>query len=382
MDDDKLELVLVDDEERVSQALEREIRLAFKPAPFAIRSFSNPLEALDYVKGRKGSVFLVISDLRMPSMNGAELLTKIRAFDPEVETMLLTAYMDIEDIQRAVSSAIRSLLFKPWTRESVLAEIEKALESWTMKRENARLKSEIEQLLKTAGDFQRRIFASGLPAWAEGLVDVAWIPRDALHCGGDFWDALPVDESSCAFIVGDVAGHGPKSALVAAMLKALVAAEVGSDRSLPRQPDRLLSRLNERLCALLSATPEIFVAMTAAFVDTRARKMTLCVAGQPAVAIAGPSGLRRFSVSNPALGVSPVEEYWSRDVDLEAGDRVLAFTDGLVETRDGKDALPAELLDSLLSGKGSAEDIAKVVAAARSGGSFDDDATLFSFSIP
>ena len=72
------EIVLVDDENRVTQSLEREIRMAFGSEEFRITRFENPEEAAAYTAPPPDNLFLVISDLRMPHMSGSELLAKVR----------------------------------------------------------------------------------------------------------------------------------------------------------------------------------------------------------------------------------------------------------------------------------------------------------------
>ena len=122
-----LEMVIVDDEARVTQSLEREIRLEFGTDTFGIVAFNSPLDAMSWIRANQSRIFLVISDLRMPEMDGSELLERIRADCPDIQTILLTAYTDTDIIQRAVSASIQSLLFKPWTKDRITAEVGKAL---------------------------------------------------------------------------------------------------------------------------------------------------------------------------------------------------------------------------------------------------------------
>lgn len=329
---EKKQIIIVDDEQKVTQSLEREIRLEFGDDNFSVATFTNPDTALQYVKENKESVFLVISDLRMPEMNGATLLTLVREECPDTQTILLTAFTDIDSIQHAISASIQSLLFKPWSRESLVAEITKALDIWKLKKENALLKSRIEDMLKTAGDFQQKLFAQSIPEVRGISFDISYSPFDTFHCGGDFYRIIDDGNGNVLIILGDVTGHGPKPAMIAGMIKITLDTIIDQNPVLRTTPDKLLTILNIRLCSMLASTPETLVGLIALYINTKGRTLAVATAGLPPVVHIRDGSPELLITPNHMLGAFPETAYFKTERFLHPGDRIVIHTDGLIES--------------------------------------------------
>lgn len=130
-------LVLIDDEEQIVKALSREIRLGYGPLDFEVVSFTDPRLGLEYITTHADSVFLVVSDLRMPGLDGAELLDTVHARAPQISLVLLTGYSDLETAHPADSVTIRSCILKPWIQDELFEEIRKAQEDRRARRPSA-----------------------------------------------------------------------------------------------------------------------------------------------------------------------------------------------------------------------------------------------------
>jgi sigma-B regulation protein RsbU (phosphoserine phosphatase) len=380
---DNLELVIVDDEPRVTQSLEREIRLEFGIEAFLITSFNNPEEALSYIKTRKDNVFLVISDLRMPQMNGSELLVLIRKDCPDVQTVLLTAFTDIDNIQRAVSASIQGLLFKPWTRESITNEVEKARHLWTLKRENKILQRRVDEMLRDTGDFQKTLFAQSIPSSTTVAFDISFNPHEDFHCGGDFYKILEIESGRYLALLGDVTGHGPKSAMIAGMVLSALKTITDTDPALRKEPDHLMKRLNDQFCALLSNTPETLVGLAAVYVDMPGRVLSLATAGLPPVAHIRNGTPELLGTPNHMLGAFPDTPFYKTERFLLPGDRIIMSTDGLVESVPEFFHLSTELEIGILAQRAdySAESIVEDCRKLLPGATFTDDVTVLSLEI-
>jgi phosphoserine phosphatase RsbU/P len=376
--DERPELVIVDDEPRVYQSLEREIKLEFGDGLFGISCFSRPAEALPHLRERSSSVFLVISDLRMPEMSGSDFLSIVGSECPDVQKILLTAYSDMEGIQRAVSSSIQSLMFKPWTRERLLSEVGKALSIWSLRRENERLRGHLDRLLSDAGDFQRRLFSQSIPETDELSIDVFFSPLESFHCGGDFYDIFDLEGDGFLFVVGDVAGHGPKSAIVASMFKTALHSVIEADERLARSPAQLLKRLNDHFCSIFSCAPELLVALSALYVCPAQSRIVAATAGLPPFAFIRAGAVEFVSSRNPVLGALPGNLYAEESLEFTEGDQVVVFTDGMVECTahffNMEQGAVAELLRAN-AGKGARE-IAAALAASLPDEANSDDVTV------
>jgi len=379
----KLQIILVDDEPKVTQSLEREIRLEFGDELFFIATYNNPEHALQYAKENKDSVFLVISDLRMPEMNGATFLTLVRESCPDAQTILLTAFTDIDSIQHAISASIQSLLFKPWEKESLVAEIIKARDIWSLKKENSLLKKRIDEMLTTAGDFQSKLFAQAIPEVKGIKFDINYTPFDMYHCGGDFYRILDDGNGNIMIILGDVTGHGPKPAMIAGMIKITLDTIIDQTPSLRATPDKLLTILNCRLCSMLSSSPETLVGLIALYINIKGRTLAVATAGLPPVIHIRDGSPELLITPNHMLGAFPETPYFKTERFLHPGDHIIIHTDGLTESVPAFFTLSNEATTALFTGR-TDYGMKTIIGEFKTlipGGDFSDDVTVISLEI-
>ncbi|GLQ87879.1 HD domain-containing phosphohydrolase [Dyella flagellata] len=127
-------ILLVDDEPNVLSALRRLLH----SAPYQILTANSGAAALEVLVAHE--VDLIISDMRMPGMSGAELLSRAQALYPDCMRILLTGYSEIDAVARAVNEGgIYRYLNKPWDEHDLLLTIRQALEQRRLRSETARL---------------------------------------------------------------------------------------------------------------------------------------------------------------------------------------------------------------------------------------------------
>jgi serine phosphatase RsbU (regulator of sigma subunit) len=150
--------------------------------------------------------------------------------------------------------------------------------------------------------------------------------RRGAQLGGDFYDAIEHDDGTCAVLVGDVVGHGPDAAALAARLRSAwrALALAGLDQvAILGVLDRFLR------CEGESFT---FASLAILVVDRDRRAGTLVLAGHPPpVRLGAPSTPVGAGVHGPLVGVMPDPRWSPVDVDLGAGTEFLLYTDGIVE---------------------------------------------------
>lgn len=381
--EDLFVLAIVDDEPGITNSLEREIRLEFGSGVFDIVTFNNPLEALPWIVEHKDTVFLVIADLRMPEMNGSEFLERLRAQTRDVQTILLTAFTDMDSIQRAVSASIMSLMFKPWKREHLVVEIDRALRLRKLSRENEQLRNRIDGMLRSAGDFQQSLFSLGIPTNDHVDISISFNPLDEYHCGGDFYDIYDIGGDRLLVLLGDVTGHGPKPMAIACMIKVVLKTVLDENPELYMSPDRLLSALNDRFCALFSNSPDILIALAAACIDIKKRTLSLATAGIPPVLQVRQGVPEALSTPNPVPGAFPDSKYYKTERVILPGDRIIMFTDGLAESAPTFFALGESGVLELCANRKdySAEALRSAFVKILPEGRFTDDVTIISMEI-
>jgi two-component system response regulator HydG len=131
-------IVVVDDEQPNLESLERILR----SDGATVSVFQDPQAALQSL--RKQPVDVLLTDLRMRSMSGMELLEAVKTIDPTVEVILLTAFGTVEIAVEAMKKGAYDFITKPLQRLPVLKTVERALEKRRLVHENACLKEELD----------------------------------------------------------------------------------------------------------------------------------------------------------------------------------------------------------------------------------------------
>jgi DNA-binding NtrC family response regulator len=132
-------LLIVDDEPDMLKLLGMIIR---DKTPYETITTNNPTEALDLVK--KGGYDLVITDLKMPGLDGVEMLEAVKKYDADIPVIIMTAYGTIETAEEALSKGAFDFITKPFRKEQILFTIEKALKWLRLQRENQKLKEQLK----------------------------------------------------------------------------------------------------------------------------------------------------------------------------------------------------------------------------------------------
>ncbi len=131
-------LLIVDDEPDMLKLLAMIIRE--KTACEAVTT-NNPYEALNLAK--QGGFSLVITDLKMPGLDGVELLEAVRTFDNETPFIFITAYGTVESAVETMQKGGFDFITKPFKKEQILFTIDKALKFGALQKENRLLRARI-----------------------------------------------------------------------------------------------------------------------------------------------------------------------------------------------------------------------------------------------
>lgn len=156
-------ILVVDDERPVLDAATR----ALQRRGYDVCSTERPEEALDLLRG--GGFDLLLTDVRMPGVDGLDLMRLAREDDPHLPVVLFTGYGTIELALRAIENGVTGFLVKPFTLEELSGAVQEALRKAHLARENARFR-ELLPLVELG-----RTLASehDLPALAARVVDAA-----------------------------------------------------------------------------------------------------------------------------------------------------------------------------------------------------------------
>jgi len=128
-------LLVVDDEPDMLRLLTMIIK---DKTPYDLITTNNPVEALELAK--KGGFDIVITDLKMPGLDGIELLNALRDFDADIPIIIITAYATAESATEAMDKNAFDFITKPFRKEQILFTIEKAIKWLRIQKENKALR--------------------------------------------------------------------------------------------------------------------------------------------------------------------------------------------------------------------------------------------------
>ena len=188
--------------------------------------------------------------------------------------------------------------------------------------------SELRYNLRAAGRLQNRLLLpSAPPEWPELRWGIHYAPLD--HLGGDYYDIARPHPDHLGFLIADASGHSIAAAMVAIMSRTAFA-EVSDTTT---SPGAVLAAMNARLQGLAD---ERFVTAFYGVLNRRTRVLTYANAGHPYPLrfVARTGAVEPIVAQGFMLGIMPEEQYREKTVQLEPGDRLCFYTDGLVEARD------------------------------------------------
>jgi sigma-B regulation protein RsbU (phosphoserine phosphatase) len=195
---------------------------------------------------------------------------------------------------------------------------------------------ELRDKLGLKGDLEvaRQIQFGLLPfePWERDGVAIATAMRPANTVGGDYFDVIDLGEKRIAIAVGDVAGKGMPAALLMALLQ-------GSLRTLLSaglRGEELVTKLNAHLCANIPSNR--LITFFYAELDCASGRLRYVNAGHnPPFLLAARAPTLRLAATAMALGITPETDFQQMRLELEPGDRLVLYTDGVTEAENAAD---------------------------------------------
>lgn len=181
-------ILIVDDEAGILNALQRLLRSApctygNRSFPLAVSAFLSPRQALDSTASE--TYDLVISDYRMPEMDGVEFLKAVKQIQPDAARFILSGYADLNALTRAVNEVgIERFLGKPWNDYELLSAVGQALAHQELVLENRQLANLMRADLGDATPEQ--IERQRLEAMEPGITEVNWGPDGSVILDPEF----------------------------------------------------------------------------------------------------------------------------------------------------------------------------------------------------
>ncbi|OHD66506.1 MAG: hypothetical protein A2176_03925 [Spirochaetes bacterium RBG_13_51_14] len=313
-------ILVVDDDPVNLQVLENQLTVN----NYAVLKSTSGADALDKINTGLNPD-LVILDIMMPKMSGLEVSRILRERYPlfELPIIMLTAKGRISDIASGLDAGANDYLPKPFDKAELLARVKTLIRLKKAVDENKRLTS-IKQEIELARKIQLSTIPKNLPRLAGISIAAKYIPMKSI--GGDFYDFHQVDEKRFGVLIADISGHGVPAAIIASMVK--ITFSILAD--IADRPDRLLNEMNRILTGNIENQ---FATAGYAFIDRE--KMTLSCArcGHEPLLHFRKSGdqVHEYTPAGRIIGMSRNNNCEVHETDIEPGDRIVLYTDGITD---------------------------------------------------
>lgn len=301
---------------------------------------------------------LIVSDWRMPRLDGLELCRRIREQENDDYTymLILTSTTDREAMVQGFAAGADDFMTKPFNREELewriysgfrVIGLHETLESRIRELDEARSHLELanrqmQQGLNAAAQTQQSLLPKSAPDVAN--VNCAWSYEPSDHLGGDSLNLFRLTDERIGFFIADVCGHGLPSALLAVSLHRVLTPVLGQagllngdDDENPldffSNPGRVLTEVNRRFPMKIE-NGEYFTAVYGV-IDTAEGVLHYAGAGHPnPLLLSDHQPIRRLMTEGFPIGFDDQAEYRTESVSLNPGDRLYFYSDGVVECQN------------------------------------------------
>ena len=316
-----LRILVGDDQVDVLEAL----RLLLKGAGHQTVLVDSPQAVLRAVQAEPFDLILIDLNYARDTTSGEEgldLLSRLDAQANSAPIIVMTAWSNVDLAVEAMRRGACDFVQKPWDNERLLGAIRKqAVEASARIKADRRVKSELE----IAHNVQQKLF----PGQTRRLdsIDYAGRCMPAREVSGDYYDFLDAGDGNLGFVLADVSGKGIAAALLMANLQACFRSQ---PKDALQHPATLLSCVNKLFYA--STPQEHFATLFFAYYDDHSRRLRYANCGHlPPILVRADRNVERLSSTATVLGVFEQWTAQERTVDLQPGDTLVIFSDGVTE---------------------------------------------------
>ena len=330
-----VKILSVDDEMDLELLLTQYFRRKIRKGEYEFKFAHNGLEALTMLLKEK-DFDIILSDINMPEMDGLTLLTKINEMqNPALKCIMVSAYGDMGNIRQAMNRGAFDFATKPIDLDDLSNTIEKAVEQIkyikAMQQEHSQLES-IKGDLAVAQEIQQAILPRIFPPFPEDAdqMDIAASMNAAKDVAGDFYDFFRIDDDHIGFVIADVSGKGIPAAIFMAVSRTLIRAT--GIRGV--KPSECITYINSLLAE--ESASNMFVTVFYGIYDIKTGDVTYTNAGHnpPYVAKADGSIVKLPLSKNIIAGFLKGYQFTEETLQLQHGDTLLLYTDGVTEAVD------------------------------------------------
>ncbi|MDF5999570.1 SpoIIE family protein phosphatase [Pseudomonas aeruginosa] len=337
-------LLIIDDDEVVRESLAAYL----EDSNFKVLQALNGLQGLQIFESEQPD--LVICDLRMPQIDGLELIRRIRQTASETPIIVLSGAGVMSDAVEALRLGAADYLIKPLEDLAVLEHsVRRALDRAYLRVENQRYRDKLEaanrelqaslNLLQEDQNAGRQVQMNMLPVTPWSIEGLEFSHRiiPSLYLSGDFVDYFRVDERRVAFYLADVSGHGASSAFVTVLLKFVTTRLLYESRrngTLPEfKPSEVLAHINR---GLINTKLGKHVTMLGGVIDLEKNCLTYSIGGHLPLPVLFVDGQASYLEGRGLpVGLFDDATYDDRVMELPPSFSLSLFSDGILDVLPG-----------------------------------------------
>jgi len=271
---------------------------------------------------------LILMDVMMPGLNGFEVCQRLKKDNKtrDIPVIFITAEHETESVVAGFNAGGVDYILKPFRGQEVLVRVRNILTNKLLSLENLVYQQQMANELQIAHDLQMNLMPTECPRMKG--IDVAGKCSPAEQVSGDFFQCFDLPDEKAAIALADVTGHAMQAAIPMVLFNGILEAQMEFNRV----PEDLFGRLNRSVTRLLDK--RTFICFMMALVDASRRSMHLVNAGCPYPYLYRPASGELIELETDEqypLGIQRQVVYTGREVQLEIGDCVVFFSDGMVE---------------------------------------------------
>ena len=325
-------ILIVDDEPDLQPLILQRMRRNIRSGRYTFVFAGNGIEALEQLS-QDPEIDMVVSDINMPQMDGLTLLEQIPKVDPNVRSVIISAYGDMRNIRTAMNRGAFDFVTKPLDFEDLQITIERTLQHLVEWREALSSRDKLVALqneLDVASKMQQSILPTSFPETDDYAVYGSMVP--ARNVGGDFYDIVHMDNGQIGLAVADVSDKGVPAALFMMSSRTLLkgsAIGLGDPGKVLAEVNTLLTENNETM---------MFVTLVYALYNPANGELTYSNGGHCHPLIVHPDGTSEelTATGGVSLGVMAGLGYRQETVTLNPGDTMILYTDGVSEAMNAE----------------------------------------------
>lgn len=351
-------ILVVDDEPDLEILITQRFRKRIRADLLSFQFASHGEEALARLQA-DDNIDVVLTDINMPVMDGLTLLSRLRETHPLLRSVIVSAYGDMPNIRTALNRGAFDFITKPIDFQDLEITLDRAIAESIERKQAAQDRDRLLGLsreLELARNIQEALVPRVFPQHERLSVYGTMIP--AAEVGGDLFDCFRLDEHRLAFTIGDVSGKGIAAALFMAVSRTVL--RVAASKGL--SPRECLLEAHQFLHGERRATSH-FVTCFYGILDLATGQLEYSRAGHnPPYLVRGDQVQTLDAASGLPLGMLRTVKYDTATVQLEPGETLLLFTDGITEAMNSRlEEYGEERLVQLLSERASALTVEELV---------------------